>query len=725
MDRQRSVKDLASAGEVLPTVVQSFWKEFDLEGLRGRLDEQGMAVATAQEGSVKSRKALAERTKEFRRHAAQEVSKEVAPLLKAYQEEVDRLTLRAKAAEGAFLEVYQKLYEAPDPAPALASGLELASRAAQLEAEAAKMAQELGEYKAESQELKNQDFTIRKLEERARDLEAQLEEKDRQLAEQQKSAEAEMQERAVSEMQEREKQLSEELAQAQAGLDMLRRLHQASQNQLFSMQSKNEEEAAGLQSELERATEEMERSQQRLATLEQEKKGLLARLQDGGAPVAGEGGGTGGSGGAGRAAEESLRQELYAQRELATRLHSEVSALRQQLEAEAATWSGRCEGLRGSLAAKEAHAAALEAELGSRPTQLQVDELRQQLRILQAVSGYGADEDEPSASAAADGAGAGGVAAPGRVGLEAALVAKARRLEHQITTLRLELAATQGEAEAAAARAAELEGDLAAEKELVGRLEDDLLAAESAGGVGAGGSAAAAAAGATDGGQEGAGGAGREGESPMVAVLCSQRDRFRARALEVEAHLATLGQELKRVRADAEAMRADNLALVERLKFVQGYQGGGGGGGARRNAADDLEAGAVVGRYLQQYEQSINPFADFKAREREARRKQLPLQDKAMLAVGSLISGSGAARTAIFCYAMALHAVIFFILARTSHRHMEHLEELEETCLRLQHSHTAAAAGGGSALPGGGGLAAAAGEAAQAAATAALRLLRR
>ena len=36
-----------------------------------------------------------------------------------------------------------------------------------------------------------------------------------------------------SEMQEREKQLSEELAQAQAGLDMLRRLHQASQNQLF------------------------------------------------------------------------------------------------------------------------------------------------------------------------------------------------------------------------------------------------------------------------------------------------------------------------------------------------------------------------------------------------------------------------------------------------------------------------------------------------------------
>lgn len=230
-----AVKELAatSAGDVLPMVVQGFWKEFDLEGLRTKLDEQGLAVATAQEASVRSRKALAERTKEFRRHAAQEVSKEVAPLLKAYQEEVDRLTQRSKAAEASFLELYQRLYEAPDPAPALASSLEVASRAAQLEAEAAKMAQELAEYKAESQELKNQNFTIRKLEETVRELEAQLEEKDRQLTEQQQSAEAQMQERVVSEMQEREAHLSEELAQAQANLDMLRRLHQASQNQLF------------------------------------------------------------------------------------------------------------------------------------------------------------------------------------------------------------------------------------------------------------------------------------------------------------------------------------------------------------------------------------------------------------------------------------------------------------------------------------------------------------
>ena len=47
----------------LPPAPPPLLAEFDLEGLRSRLDEQGLAVATAQEGSVRSRKTLAERTK--------------------------------------------------------------------------------------------------------------------------------------------------------------------------------------------------------------------------------------------------------------------------------------------------------------------------------------------------------------------------------------------------------------------------------------------------------------------------------------------------------------------------------------------------------------------------------------------------------------------------------------------------------------------------------------
>lgn len=62
-----------------------------------------------------------------------------------------------------------------------------------------------------------------------------------------------------------------------------------------------------------------------------------------------------------------------------------------------------------------------------------------QLRILQAVSGYAADEEEESS-----GGGDGPAAAAARGSLEAALVSKSRQLEHKLTGLRLELAEAKG-----------------------------------------------------------------------------------------------------------------------------------------------------------------------------------------------------------------------------------------------------------------------------------------
>ena len=58
---------------------------------------------------------------DFKKASTADQPKLFASLLKAYQEEVDNLTKRAKHGEAAFLGVYQKLYEAPDPVPALAS----------------------------------------------------------------------------------------------------------------------------------------------------------------------------------------------------------------------------------------------------------------------------------------------------------------------------------------------------------------------------------------------------------------------------------------------------------------------------------------------------------------------------------------------------------------------------------------------------------------------------
>lgn len=95
--------------------------DFDLEKERSGLDEQGLKIAENQETSQKNRRKLAENTRDFKKASSDEKLSLLNSLLKSYQEEVDNLTKRAKFGENAFLNIYQKLYEAPDPYPALAS----------------------------------------------------------------------------------------------------------------------------------------------------------------------------------------------------------------------------------------------------------------------------------------------------------------------------------------------------------------------------------------------------------------------------------------------------------------------------------------------------------------------------------------------------------------------------------------------------------------------------
>ena len=88
---------------------------------------------------------------------------------------------------------------------------------------------------------------------------------------------------------------------------------------------------------------------------------------------------------------------------------------------------------------------------------------------------------------------------------------------------------------------------------------------------------------------------------------------------------------------------------------------------------------------MKEYEDRTNPLNDFRSREREARRKAMPIQDRAAVALGSaLVGGSKIAKSAIMVYAFVLHMVAFIVLAGFSSRHVDKLEELEEMCAQLR-----------------------------------------
>ena len=87
--------------------VRDFWRSAELEKKQRDLEAQCLEVANQQESSQKERKKLAEITKTFKKLGDEEKKAQHGALLKAYQEEVDRLTRRAKSGENYFLNLYK------------------------------------------------------------------------------------------------------------------------------------------------------------------------------------------------------------------------------------------------------------------------------------------------------------------------------------------------------------------------------------------------------------------------------------------------------------------------------------------------------------------------------------------------------------------------------------------------------------------------------------------
>jgi homeobox protein cut-like len=611
----------------------------DLETLRRSLDEKGLAIAEAQEVSVASRKRLAERTKEFKKSVEPDDFRLLAPLLKLYQEEVDALTSRAKFAQAAFLEVFKRMYEAPDPVHAIAEGLGASSRNAELEAKVLKTAQELEEYKTESRNIKNQQITIRRLEEKVRALEAECSAKDSEIETARRSAVLEIESRTAEEARKREERLQGELMRAEEGLEAMRRMHQATQAQLFQLQEKGEEAAATSRAEAELVAAEVERAQERLALLTKERDSLLAQISKSSSEKKGSvdretsaSALDASTPGSTQGDEEEQRQkeavsasslfleaELKAQRDLAARLYDELQSALAKLDAQDATFDSRMNAVKNSLSASTAHVAALESELSTRPTRAELEDARQQIRVLRAVvhntittdDGDGDKEDGSAISVTS---------------LESALLAKNRTLEHGLTMARLEVAEAKTMLESTSSRLVECEAEVERLKQTVTALEGGLLDASPTKGR-------------------------SEASEAFVSALRSQRDRLRARVQELETEMASMAHECDRLRRELDASRSDNGALAERLRFATVQE---------TLNTRDLERGGGGGK-------GWRGFA---------------LPDRAAFAVSSvLLGGNRITRSAILVYALALHVVAFIVLGGFTHRAaINKLDALETLC---------------------------------------------
>ncbi|XP_051693924.2 homeobox protein cut-like 1 isoform X9 [Oryctolagus cuniculus] len=258
-----------------------YWKRFDLQQLQRELDATATVLANRQDESEQSRKRLIEQSREFKKNTPEDLRKQVAPLLKSFQGEIDALSKRSKEAEAAFLNVYKRLIDVPDPVPALDLGQQLqlkVQRLHDIETENQKLRETLEEYNKEFAEVKNQEVTIKALKEKIRDYEQTLKNQAEVIA-------LEKEQKLQNDFAEKERKLQEtqmsttsKLEEAEHKVHTLQTALEKTRTELFDLKTKYDEETTAKADEIEMIMTDLERANQRAEVAQREAETLREQL---------------------------------------------------------------------------------------------------------------------------------------------------------------------------------------------------------------------------------------------------------------------------------------------------------------------------------------------------------------------------------------------------------------------------------------------------------------
>uniref|UniRef100_A0A7N8Y5W2 Protein CASP n=1 Tax=Mastacembelus armatus TaxID=205130 RepID=A0A7N8Y5W2_9TELE len=582
-----------------------YWKRFDLQQLQKELDATATQLANRQDESEQSRKKLIDLSREFKKNTPEDLRKQVAPLLKSFQGEIDALSKRSKEAEAAFLNVYKKIIDVPDPVPVLelAQQLQLKlQRMHDIETENTKLRETLEDYNKEFAEVKNQEVTIKALKEKIREYEQSLKNQAENLAQEKQLQLHNDYAEKERKLQESQDSMSSRLEEAEHKAQSLQTALETTQAELFDLKTKYDEEST--------------------AKYEQA---------------------------AGVASHSSVEAELRAKERETAQLVEDVQRLQASLTKLRETTSSQITQLEQQLSSKTAVLKELEEKLQK---QADYEEVKKELSYYE-KSNFNFHFSRPLNQDSSK-------------PLEVLLLERNRSLQSESAALRIantdlsgRYAQLQLEFSAAVRTSAE-------QKELILKLEHDLSTIQAMSTMSRPDA---------DGSEVGnienipepikeatamftapGSGVSSHPEIPqgqmdsLLSIISSQRERFRSRNQELEAENRSMQQTMQALQNELDSLRADNIKLYEKIKFLQSY-----------GRSDD-----TVMRYSSQYEERLDPFASFSKRERQRRYLSLSPWDKATLSLGRVILSNKIARTIAFFYTLFLHCLVFLVLYKTA-----------------------------------------------------------
>ncbi|EGU12038.1 hypothetical protein RTG_01920 [Rhodotorula toruloides ATCC 204091] len=652
------------------------WKDIKLHDLQRTMDAQGLEIVEGQKDSLVGRKKLAEQTREFKKVPDEEKGPVFKTLLKAYQTEIDNLTRRSKVAENAFLSVYKLLAEAPDPFPLLDAAVDQTARASEakvLEMELARSKDEIASLKQQLVESQSVEKEKKKLADKVERLEAKMED---MIHDRVSSKEAELHatyDERLRNYEEREKDLQRQVTVARSQLRELRTTADTNQARLFDHSQRQDQETVARLAEADLVAQDLERANARVAEVERRNEKLRAEIE-----AVRSGTETASRVGALEAQVSDLQTE-------ATRLIRSLDSQKEAFESERSDLQKKVEQLEKDQAVK-----AQEIEtLGEKVKQYaDYDEIKRELEIMKYVEFAGMDLDDvpgesgdsvadlirlpdPNADKANQHRGK---------PLENLLMAKNRKLQDKVTSLRVAHDELVSAHEGVLGEFEQLQARCEEQKQLVDRLENDLVRINESR---AGGGAA---------GQGGPDAHAREdplaglqlgkkaslldappvqphpfqssAETSILPIITSQRDRFRQRNGELEEELRRQFNTITELRGEIKTLQTDNLKLYEKVRYLQSYRDEGMAARQQAGFSNVVRGDEELGKYHNKYEESMNPFEAFKGRERGRAIHGLNPLEKVLLSLSTVVLSNRITRNLFVLYAFGLH---FFVLSTLYH----------------------------------------------------------
>ncbi|KAF7306052.1 Golgi membrane protein [Mycena chlorophos] len=627
---------------------------------------------TTRRESVVGRKALADKTKEFKKISESEKLEAFKGLLKAYQTEIDSLTKRSKASENAFLDVYKVLAEAPDPYPLLEAAVDQTVKVAEareLEAELKRLREENIDLRKRVNDFSSVETAKKKAEAKVEQLEQKMEDMILEKVAQKENELNATYDEKMRNYEEREQDLQKQVALTKNQLLDLRMSNESNQAKLMDQGQRQDKEVVAKLAELDMVVADLERANSRVVTVERRNEILRAEIE------------------AMRSGSETSDRVKSLEAQVAE-LEAEAERLSRVLETQKETSSDAAEDAQkriGELGRDINNKAGEIEQLRHKLKQYaDYDEIKRELEIMKYVEFAGLDEDayengdhDATSDSALQLPNPNAQKANAHRGktLEALLATKNKKLLEELTRFRI----LHTELEASLASAEEqlvaTKADLEKQKDLNEKLETDLLSMNSH--KSSENLAVAAETDATDllAGLD----LGRKKESAtkttpipfssssadttILPIVTSQRDRFRQRNAELEEELRKQFQIISELRAEIKNLQADNLKLYEKVRYMQSYREEAGSrpvtsqldplpAQSGTSRADDMS------RYRARYEEAMNPFEAFRGREATRAYQNLNVVERGVLILTRGILGNRRTRAFFIVYAIVLHMLV-------------------------------------------------------------------